>query len=181
MAQLFGHVQELVLIPLHPVSTLAEEVGHNMGPQQPTGRVVWRRKENVTIYSVQVHNHQHNSHTATAAGNTGANVKYFSEAHKQHKKSTVDCSVSPITFVCMAQDTIIILQQYKYQPVHVVDYISSSIGQEDNKTLEVKSYPKTLMLVSNTDTTTSLSRRTSFTVFFTPSSNSSSLFKSCSK
>lgn len=97
------------------------------------------------------------------------------------KISTVDCSVSPITFVCMAQDTIIILQQYKYQPVHVVDYISSSIGQEDNKTLEVKSYPKTLMLVSNTDTTTSLSRRTSFTVFFTPSSNSSSLFKSCSK
>lgn len=36
------------------------------------------------------------------------------------------------------------------------------------------------MLVSNTDTTTSLSRRTSFTAFLTASSNSSSLFNTCS-
>lgn len=40
-------------------------------------------------------------------------------------------------------------------------------------------YPKTLMLVSNTDTTTSLSKRTSLTAFFTASSNSSSLFSTC--
>lgn len=36
------------------------------------------------------------------------------------------------------------------------------------------------MLVSNTDTTTSLSRRTSVTAFLTASSNSSSLFNTCS-
>ena len=34
MAQLFGHVQELVLIPLHPVPTLTEQVSHYMGPQE---------------------------------------------------------------------------------------------------------------------------------------------------
>lgn len=39
------------------------------------------------------------------------------------------------------------------------------------------SHPRTLMLVSNTDTTTSLSSRTSLSTFLTASSNSSSLFK----
>lgn len=37
------------------------------------------------------------------------------------------------------------------------------------------------MLVSNTDTTTSLSRRTSLTTFRTASSNSSSLFNTCTQ
>lgn len=37
------------------------------------------------------------------------------------------------------------------------------------------------MLVSNTETTTSLSRRTSLTAFLTASSNSSSLFNTCSR
>lgn len=37
MSQFFSHVQELILIPLHPVPTLSEQVSHHMGTQQPSG------------------------------------------------------------------------------------------------------------------------------------------------
>lgn len=56
----------------------------------------------------------------------------------------------------------------------------SSVGTGHFEYMQ-ESYPKTRILVSKTETTMSLSSRTSLIVFFTASSNSSSLFRTCAQ